>query len=193
MPRPNKQRSIESEANLAERIAEERESAGLSYEALAKKMTDVGCSITGSAIYRIEKPKPGKAARKVTVDELVAFAEVFGRDVMDMLRPMEFVRQEHARRLAAELAPANRAFDDAVGEVLRVYYEYGKVAAQSPELLEFINHQIDWKDELSTKSVDLGDGVTQDEVDDLRRETVAFWAKIVSLASKAAGPMAEAD
>ena len=38
-------------------------------------MTDAGCPITGSAIFKIEKSQP---RRRIVVDELVAFARVFG-------------------------------------------------------------------------------------------------------------------
>lgn len=55
MSRPNRKRTIEGESNLAERVAQEREAAGLSYE-------------------KIEKGNP---RRRVTVDELLAFSEVF--------------------------------------------------------------------------------------------------------------------
>ena len=88
MPRHNKPRSIASEANVAERITRERESRELSYEALAKLMTDQGCSLVGSAVYRIEKGDP---PRHITVDELVAFATVFDTTVPDLLVSVETV------------------------------------------------------------------------------------------------------
>lgn len=44
-------------------------------------MTDAGCPIQGSAIYKIEKADP---PRRITVDELVAFATVFETSAVDL-------------------------------------------------------------------------------------------------------------
>ena len=86
MPRPNQLRSIASEKALARRVAHERESRGMSYEGLASRMTKAGCPIQASAIYKIEKADP---PRRITVDELVAFAQVFGVPVEQLLLPPE--------------------------------------------------------------------------------------------------------
>ena len=75
MSRPNKPRTINAEANIAERVAYERVLRGWSYETLARKMTEAGCSIHGSAIFKIEKGEP---RRRVTVDELIGMARAFG-------------------------------------------------------------------------------------------------------------------
>lgn len=73
MARPNRARTIEAERNLARRIKLEREDRSWSPAQLAQRMTEAGCSISTSAIYKIEDDeKP----RKITVDELVALAAV---------------------------------------------------------------------------------------------------------------------
>lgn len=74
MPRPNKQRTVGAEDRLALRIATERQSRGWSYERLAEVMTEAGCSMTGSAIYRIEKGEP---RRSIRVDELVTLSHIW--------------------------------------------------------------------------------------------------------------------
>ena len=74
-PRQNKPRSVLAEEHLAERIAAERDARGWTNDGLARRMTDAGCPITGSAIFKIEKSQP---RRRIVVDELVAFARVFG-------------------------------------------------------------------------------------------------------------------
>ena len=74
MPRPNQERDINAERILAERIRRERELRGWSYETLAKKMTDIGCSIQGSAIFKIEKGAP---PRRITVNELAALSLIW--------------------------------------------------------------------------------------------------------------------
>lgn len=96
MPRPNPTRSLRSETNLAKRIAHEREQRGMTYDGLAKRMTDAGCPIQPSAIYKIEKADP---PRRITVDEVVAFAVVFETSVEDLLKPLELLQAEGLRVL----------------------------------------------------------------------------------------------
>lgn len=86
MPRPNRPRSIFSEASLATRIAHEREQRGWSPQGLAVRMEKAGCPIQVSAIYKIEKGDP---PRRITVAELVGFAQVFGLPVENLLLPAE--------------------------------------------------------------------------------------------------------
>lgn len=136
MPRANMRRSIDSESNLAERIAAERKSRGLSYEGLAKLMTDAGCSIQGSAIYKIEKGTP---PRRVTVDELVALSRVLGASVDDLLTPIELVRKERAKALIDGLSPAGNAMLDGIGRLLGIYSDYFELAATDPELFEYVD------------------------------------------------------
>lgn len=82
MPRPNMFRAIAAESALARRVEHERTTRGMSYEGLAARMTQVGCPLQASAIYKIEKGEP---QRRITVDELAAFALVFEMDLAEML------------------------------------------------------------------------------------------------------------
>jgi transcriptional regulator with XRE-family HTH domain len=138
VPRHNKPRSIASEANVAERITRERESRELSYEALAKLMTDKGCSLVGSAIYRIEKGNP---PRHITVDELVAFANVFDTTVPDLLLPMELVRKERARKLVERTVSVYRALPEAASELYNLGREFYALQQSDPDLHEFTANQ----------------------------------------------------
>ena len=95
MPRPNKRRAVLAEDNLARRIAAERDARGWTNDGLAKRMTDVGCAMTGSAIFKIEKGEP---RRRIVVDELVAFASVFGVPISELLVPPEVVADAEAAR-----------------------------------------------------------------------------------------------
>lgn len=101
MPRPNPLRMVQNEANLAERIAYERERRGWTYEGTAKRMTEIGCTIQGSAIYKIEKAEP---RRRISVDELVAFAAIFETTVEDLLLPVDAVFSAEAKRILESLA-----------------------------------------------------------------------------------------
>src|SRR5215217_3528095 len=103
MARRNKPRAIGGEANLAERIRREREQRHWSPADLAMKMTDSGCSISTSAIYKIEGGDP---PRRIAVDELIALAQVFGATVDDLLTPVEVLEQKQARNLLRELDEA---------------------------------------------------------------------------------------
>ena len=138
MPRHNKPRSIASEANVAERITRERESRELSYEALAKLMTNQGCSLVGSAIYRIEKGDP---PRHITVDELVAFANVFDTTVPDLLAPMELVRKESARKLVERTLSVYLALPEATSELYSLCRELYALKQSDPDLQEFFANQ----------------------------------------------------
>ena len=100
MPRPNPLRAIQAEANLARRVAFERSERGMTYDALAKVMTDAGCPIQGSAIFKIEKGDP---PRRITVDELVAFGCVFDIATDELLMPWT-TATERERRIEDEAA-----------------------------------------------------------------------------------------
>lgn len=82
MPKQVPGRADAIEQRLAERIRVERTHQRFSYERLANLMTEAGFPIHGSAIYKIEQGAP---RRKITVDELVGFATVFGTTASDLL------------------------------------------------------------------------------------------------------------
>lgn len=98
MPRPNALRTLAGEDSLAARIAYEREQRGWSYEGLAKRMTDVGCPVNQSAIYKIEKARPRRGIR---VNELIALSIVLDLDLNELLLPPEAILDRETRdRLA---------------------------------------------------------------------------------------------
>lgn len=72
MPRPNKERTIGAEPRLAIRMSEERESRGWSHQKLAAEMTEAGCPVDQSAIWKTEN-----AGRRITLDEAVAMSRVW--------------------------------------------------------------------------------------------------------------------
>lgn len=82
MPRPNPRRVMFSEDHLAARVTIERERRGWTLEGLAKRMTDAGCPLASSAVFKIEQGKP---RRRIVVDELTAFSRVFGIPVDHLL------------------------------------------------------------------------------------------------------------
>lgn len=79
MARPSTVGSARIEDNFAERVAYERTRREWSYEALAQRMTDLGCPIHASGLYKIEKGVDGKGSkrRRVTLEEFVGFSLAF--------------------------------------------------------------------------------------------------------------------
>jgi len=124
VPRPNPPRSLQSEENLARRIAYERDRRGWTYEGIAKRLTNVGCPIQGSAIYKIEKGTP---RRRISVDELVAFAKVFDVSTTDLLIPLELIAEHEALDLIAELERKYYALSASVED-------YGETVARIQQL-----------------------------------------------------------
>jgi transcriptional regulator with XRE-family HTH domain len=82
MPRPNPPRQPGVEDVVARRIAAERAERGWSYADLAGRVTEAGCPIGATAVWKIEQEEN---RRRVTVDEALAFARVFGIPLLDFL------------------------------------------------------------------------------------------------------------
>lgn len=74
----------DGEDNVAGHVQIEREARGWSTAELARRVTEVGCPMSQSAVWRIENGTP---RRKITVDELIAFSKVFGRSIEYLLKP----------------------------------------------------------------------------------------------------------
>ncbi len=150
MPRPNPPRTLHSETNLARRIAHERERRGWTYEGTAKRLTDAGCPIQPSAIYKIEK---GATPRRISVDELVALAEVFGIPVEKLLLPVEVVESAALLDLLVEWEVTRRAADSA-REAAETALEAVRRYAQEREDMEPTLHRFvrNWVESWSTKT-----------------------------------------
>lgn len=143
MPRPSRDKSTGAEANLARRIEYERERRGLSYEGLAKLMTDAGCKIQGSAIFKIEKDKDKDGnpltPRRITVDELTAFAAVFTEgDIAKMLLSVEEVELERAGELLSKLQGRNRSLARLVGEMFNDFVELAIVWDREEDIYSYV-------------------------------------------------------
>ncbi|MFE2017558.1 helix-turn-helix domain-containing protein [Streptomyces sp. NPDC059499] len=70
---------------MAAHVAVEREARGWSTAELARRVTDAGCPLSQSAVWRIESGEP---RRKISVDELIAFGKVFERSIEELLKPV---------------------------------------------------------------------------------------------------------
>jgi transcriptional regulator with XRE-family HTH domain len=114
MPRSNRGRTMGSERTLAQRLAYERTVREWTYDQLARRMTDVGCKIQGSALFKIEKGDP---PRRVTVDELVALANVFETPMDELLVPYELILDKRARELVKKWSESRDALGTAQDQV----------------------------------------------------------------------------
>jgi len=190
--RQNRWRSVEGESNLARRIQREREYRGMSYEVLAKAMTAKGCSIQGSAIYKMEKGTP---PRRITVDELVTFADVFETTVEDLLTPVEVLRTKRAKQVLANIEEGDHAFIEAIAKLMSGYAEYFDLAAYEPDMKEYIdNHRFSATiaDEFIESAVPLmtfrvGDEDIAVDTTELRDGLLSFYGLLV----EQAGDLAE--
>lgn len=136
MPRPNRARSLENEENLAKRIAMEREERGMSYEGLARRMSDAGCATHASALYKIEKGSP---PRRVTVSELIALAAVFETSIEDLLMPPELRVSQQAREVLHALTAANESLSSGVRHLSGIVEQLRQISNQSPDLARVLS------------------------------------------------------
>lgn len=139
MARPNAARRIGKEENLAERVRFERELRGWTYRDLAKRMTDAGCAIDRSAIYKIEAGSP---PRRITVDELVALSHVLEVGVEDLLVPMEETRRQRGKALADGIAIDIDFLGKIVQRLEASLVEFYSMQVEDEELAEFVKLQV---------------------------------------------------
>jgi len=130
MPRPNVPREIYAEDHLAARLTIEREREGWTYAGLALRMTNAGCPIDKTAIYKIEKGEP---RRRIVVDELVAFAKVFGLSLEELLVPPELAMKKQVTELVIEWTAAGYRIDTAKAERDEAWAALGNYLNQHPD------------------------------------------------------------
>lgn len=94
MPPKKPERTVQFEAHAAARIRFEREHQGWSLEQLASRITELGCPLDRSAIYKIEQGN-----RRITLDEAGAFALAFRTSVDKLMVPTAVVATERGRKL----------------------------------------------------------------------------------------------
>jgi transcriptional regulator with XRE-family HTH domain len=110
---------LRGEANLARRIAYERQRATMSMEGLAKRMTDLGCPINQSAIWKIEND-----GRRITYDEALAFAAVFETPLDELSVPWEIMADRTAIQLMQEYLQASSLSAAAATKLVKHLKDY---------------------------------------------------------------------
>jgi transcriptional regulator with XRE-family HTH domain len=143
MPRHNAPRDLLGERFVARRMATERDRRGWSNEGLARRMTDVGCPINQSALYKIEHSDP---PRRITVDELIALSRVFGIDLPDLVCNPAVAGARQLMplldRLRAVDAEESEAMDRAQRERHKIEEQVRKIT-QTPEIQAAIDAQLE--------------------------------------------------
>ncbi len=94
-----------SEGNLAERVALEREVRGWSTAELAARMTEAGCPMNQSAVWRIENATP---RRRINLDEALGFSTVFELPLEELMSPPQEAMDVRGRQLVQEVVDAYR-------------------------------------------------------------------------------------
>ncbi len=131
MPPRNTARSLENTQNLARRIRIEREERGMSYETLAKCMTTAGCLTYPSQIHKSEKGTP---LRNVTISELVAYAEVFGTSIDDLLMPVEVRNRRRVQELLLNLESAEEKRKQICDQINSITAELSSISNDDAEV-----------------------------------------------------------
>ena len=137
MSRPNKPRSIRGEANVRANVIRLRaeQTPPMTREGLAQRMTDNGCPLPASAIWKIENGK-----RSINADELLALSRVFGIPIDEFFRPSE---EAELARLLEELAAADEAAERALQAQARARIAVHRQAALHPSLDSAIRAWVD--------------------------------------------------
>jgi transcriptional regulator with XRE-family HTH domain len=122
------------EANVADHVRLEREMRGWSTAELARQVTAAGCPLSQSAVWRIESGDP---PRKISVDELVAFAKVFDKPIDQLLEPVSKGAGEPLIRLFLnEWIEATRASMNADSAVFSAEQTVLSAYWENPEALQ---------------------------------------------------------
>ncbi|QMU67102.1 helix-turn-helix transcriptional regulator [Streptacidiphilus sp. P02-A3a] len=124
-----------SEEYAAQRIAAEREKREWSTATLAKQVTEAGCPMNQSAVWRIENGDP---PRRINLDEAVAFAQVFGISLDDLISPPQIVITPELRSHFRNLLDAMRASKETSDAVYRVAEDLDGYARAHPKELAAI-------------------------------------------------------
>jgi transcriptional regulator with XRE-family HTH domain len=130
MPRPNRGRTLNVEASVARRIAYERDRRNWTNDGLASRMTLHGCGMHPSAIHkilRLDQP------RRITANELAAFAEVFEIGLDELIKPPEVLLEGRAKATFEQWANAVAESDRAHQELARAEAEVVQLLAANPD------------------------------------------------------------
>ena len=108
----------------------------MTYEGLAKRMTDLGCATHASSIYKIEKGRP---PRKVTISELIALSKVFETTTDDLLVPLDLRHAKLASRIFRRVESVVAVIESATSELETASLEMKELASEDPRANEILS------------------------------------------------------
>jgi hypothetical protein len=129
MPRLNRGRTLNVEASVARRIAYELDRRSWTNDGLASRMAVHGCAMHPSAIHKILRPDH---PRRITANELAAFAEVFEIGIDELIKPPEVLLEGQAKATFDQWAIAAAESDRAHQELVRAEAEVVQFLAEIP-------------------------------------------------------------
>ena len=94
---------------LRQRLRYEREKRGWSRAQLSKVLQNFRCDLSEQVLHNMEEPSPGRPPRRVTVDELAAFAELYELTLEDLLKPPHIAMADEVASLLESLGAHQRA------------------------------------------------------------------------------------
>jgi hypothetical protein len=83
-----------------------REKPGWSQAELARRMTEAGCPMDRTAIWKIENPDKPNGRRAITIGEMLTFAKVLKCSIIELLLPPEQLLDVEVWRLVMDSAEA---------------------------------------------------------------------------------------
>jgi transcriptional regulator with XRE-family HTH domain len=122
MPRVNTERSLDNERMVAARIAYERQQNDWSYQQTSNKLKRVGGSLGAAEIQKIEKEN-----RRLSIDELVAFAKLFKLSPNEIMTPLELVLNKRAMEFVRKADHALEALAKSVRELIETSVELSQL------------------------------------------------------------------
>ncbi|WP_431958814.1 helix-turn-helix domain-containing protein [Actinacidiphila sp. bgisy160] len=122
---------LSGEANVAVRIKLEREARGWSTNALSDRLNEAGFEMNPSAVWRIENGK-----RRINLDEVIGFAEVFGLDLRNLVGPPQLAAQAHAMELIDAVVDAFRETQRANAAFAQARDALDAYLAEHPDIRE---------------------------------------------------------
>jgi transcriptional regulator with XRE-family HTH domain len=132
MPRSNPARTLPIEAHVAANVAREREQRGMTYEGLALAMSNAGCPIQPSAIFKIEKGQP---PRRITVNELWALSTALEVGIGELLEdPSVRTTPPEVWTIVRDVENQQRVIDRALYEIRQAVDQMKSVIGADPKL-----------------------------------------------------------
>lgn len=119
-----------AERFVAWHVEAHRERLGWSYRELAARMTRAGAPMNQSSIHKMLRQDP---PRRITVNELVALAEVFDVPMQDLVKSVDRSLSEEANRLVESMYAAAKPYREAARQLSDTIQQLSVVLLASDE------------------------------------------------------------